>query len=92
VPVTQSYAMLISYPNPFSDKNNVEFEVSEDAKVSLSIYNTDGKLIKEMYQGEAKADQKYRFEFDAVNLPTGVYFYKLITPMDIFVERVVLTR
>jgi hypothetical protein len=92
VPEAQAYAMLYTYPNPFTDKNNVEFELTTDAEVTLSMYNTDGKLVREMYQGEAKADQKYKFEFDAENLPTGVYIYKLITPTEIFVERVVLTR
>jgi hypothetical protein len=88
----QAYAMLYSYPNPFTDKNNVEFELDEDTYVTLSIYNMNGKLIQEIYQGSVEANHKYKFEFDAAKLPTGVYIYKLLTPKDMFVERVVLTR
>ena len=84
--------MLATFPNPFTEKNNIEFEIAEDADVILSIYNTDGKLIEEMFRGRVDAKQLYRFEFDAVNLPTGVDVYKLVTPKDVFVERVVLTR
>jgi hypothetical protein len=91
-PTSQDYAMLLAFPNPFIDKNNVEFEVAEDANVILSVYNADGRLIEEMYRGSVKANETYKFQFNAVNLPTGVYIYKLITPNEILVERVVLTR
>ena len=56
------------------------------------MYNADGRLIEEMFRGSVQAHQTYKFEFNAVNLPTGVYIYKLITPNEILVERVVLTR
>jgi len=91
-PTIQEYAMLSAFPNPFTDKNNIEFQINEDADVILSIYNTDGKLIDELYRGKVQADQMNKFEFNAVNLPSGVYIYKLITPKEIFIERVVLTR
>jgi hypothetical protein len=91
-PQTQDYAMLAAYPNPFIDKNNVQFEITEDANVILSVYNADGRLIEEMFRGSVQAHQAYKFEFNAINLPTGVYIYKLITPKEILVERVVLTR
>jgi hypothetical protein len=91
-PQVQDYAMLTAFPNPFTDKNNIEFAINEDAAVTLSIYNTDGKLIDELYRGNVEANQNYKFEFDAVNLPSGVYIYKLVTPKEIFIERVVLTR
>ena len=78
--------------NCFVGMWNVEFELTQDADVILSVYNADGRLIEEMYRGSVKANETYRFEFNAVNLPTGVYIYKLITPNEILVERVVLTR
>ena len=68
--------MLMNYPNPFSGSTIIEYGVKGRLKavpVEIRIYNVTGQLIETIEAKNGKA------EWNAVNLPTGVYFYQLKT-------------
>lgn len=65
-----------NYPNPFNPLTTISYTLWEGADVRLAVYNTLGEevaLIASAYQ----LPGSYRFGFDAANLPSGVYFYRL---------------
>lgn len=68
------------YPNPFSEKMFIEFEIQQTFNINISIYNISGQLIKVLVD-ETKTAGNYRILWDATNsdgshIENGVYFYK----------------
>ncbi|MBK9227422.1 MAG: T9SS type A sorting domain-containing protein [Ignavibacteria bacterium] len=67
-----------NYPNPFNPVTNVEFTILNPGFVSLKIYDAIGKEVTTLVNADLKRGN-YKYEFDASNLPSGAYFYKLST-------------
>ena len=65
-----------NYPNPFNPVTNLEFEISELGFVTLKIYNELGREISTLVSTRLKPGT-YKYNFDASNLTSGIYFYKL---------------
>ena len=68
--------MSQNYPNPFNPATKIKFALPVSGFVSLKIYNVLGN---EVYTIDASYRQAgyYEADFDATNLASGVYFYKL---------------
>ena len=67
---------VISYPNPFTNSTTIEYELQQASTVQITISNHLGErieLIPEKYQSTGK----YKLTWDAIDLPTGVYYCML---------------
>ena len=65
-----------NYPNPFNPSTIIEYNIPSNSYVTLNIYNLQGKEIITLVDQNQNAGS-YKTEFNAANLPGGVYFYKL---------------
>ena len=68
-----------NYPNPFNPKTNIEIRIpsaSEGGFVSLKVYDILGNNVATLIDNYLSAG-KYEIEFDASELPSGIYFYQL---------------
>lgn len=70
------YVLEQNYPNPFNPMTNIKYSIPVAGHVSLKVYNTLGQLIATIHDGNQKAG-KYLATFNAENLASGVYIYKL---------------
>jgi hypothetical protein len=76
------YALFQNYPNPFNPVTKIEFSVSSDSRlcgndnVTLIIYDILGREIAVLVNEELKPGT-YEVEWDAINYPSGVYFYRI---------------
>jgi hypothetical protein len=76
-----SYQLEQNYPNPFNPSTTISFALPQAGEVSLSIYNTNGQLVKKLVAGEMNAGH-HSFTWDATNergerIASGVYLYVL---------------
>ena len=82
--IPQRYELLQNYPNPFNPMTKLRFSiplsrgVAEGRGVLLKVYNSIGQEISTLVNEHLKPGI-YEIEWDASNLPSGVYFYSLIT-------------
>jgi len=81
--IPQKYELLQNYPNPFNPMTKLKFSIPLSVEttrrvVSLKIYDVLGKEIAVLVNENLKPGT-YEIEWDASNLPSGVYFYSLIT-------------
>ena len=65
-----------NYPNPFNPKTKIGFRIAEFGFVSLKVYDVLGEEITTIIN-EEKSAGNYEVEFDANNLPSGIYFCRL---------------
>lgn len=65
-----------NYPNPFNPVTTIKYAVPEDAVVKITVYDLSGKEVA-LLVNEFKKVGFYNVVFNASNLPSGVYFYRM---------------
>ncbi|MCE1164326.1 MAG: T9SS type A sorting domain-containing protein [Bacteroidetes bacterium] len=65
-----------NYPNPFNPATEINYSIKNNVFVTLKVYNALGKEVASLYSGDQKAGN-YKATFNASNLSSGVYFYKI---------------
>lgn len=70
------FRLAQSYPNPFNPVATIEFDLPKSGRARLAVFNALGERVAVLFDREAPAG-RYRADFDASALPSGVYFYRL---------------
>jgi hypothetical protein len=70
------YSLHQNNPNPFNPSTTINWELPEGNNVTLKIFNALGEEVTTLVN-EFKPVGKYKTEFNAATLPSGVYFYQL---------------
>jgi uncharacterized delta-60 repeat protein len=76
--IPNTYALNQNYPNPFNPTTIISFDIPKDGNAILKIHDINGRNVSTPVNENLKAG-KYNITFNAVNLPSGVYFYTLST-------------
>jgi hypothetical protein len=71
-----NYELSQNYPNPFNPSTTIRFSISESSFINLSIYNSLGEKIEELVN-EVKESGIHTIEFNAEDLPSGTYIYRI---------------
>lgn len=72
----QHYALMQNYPNPFNPATSIQYAVPSSQLVTLKVYDIIGRDVATLVN-EVKEPGEYTVEFNAVHLPSGIYFYTL---------------
>ncbi len=73
-----NYILEQNYPNPFNPGTIISFSIPNSEFTQLKIYDALGIEINSLVN-EYKQSGNYDIEFNAENLPNGIYFYRLIS-------------
>ena len=74
--LSQTFGLEQNYPNPFNPSTTITFSIPERSTVRLSIFNTLGQKISEIVD-EVKDAGSYEHSFNASQLSSGIYFYRI---------------
>ena len=94
-------ALLPNYPNPFNPETWIPYQLSDDSPVSVSIYDTTGRLVRTLALGFQSAgfyNSRGRAAYwDGRNdvgegVASGIYFYRLTTPSFHQTRRLVILK
>lgn len=76
--IPSSYSLSQNYPNPFNPSTNIGFRIADFGLVRLTIFDISGRQISELVNKELKQGN-YEVNWNAENISSGIYFYKLET-------------
>jgi photosystem II stability/assembly factor-like uncharacterized protein len=76
--VPDKYQLYQNYPNPFNPATAIEFDIPKISFVKLVVYDVLGKEAAVLVNEELKAGS-YKIDFNAGNLSSGIYYYRLQT-------------
>ncbi len=85
------FSLKQNYPNPFNPSTRISFSIPNEEFVSLKVFNSLGEEVKELVN-ETRSAGNYIVDFNASNLTSGVYFYKLKTNSFTEVKKMILIR
>ena len=71
-----TFELSQNYPNPFNPTTNFEYQIANSGFVSLKIFDVLGREVAKLVNGQ-KPIGIYTVQWDASNLPSGVYFSRL---------------
>lgn len=86
-----TFALEQNYPNPFNPSTNIKYSVPEAGNVKLSVYNLVGEEVAVLVN-ELSQSGFFEVSFDASNLPSGTYIYKLQSANSLQTKKMMLLK
>jgi len=80
-----------NYPNPFNPTTTIKYQIPELSFVTLKVYDVLGNEIETLFNGEKSAGI-YELNWNAVNLPSGIYFYQLKAGSFVETKKMILMK
>ncbi len=74
--IPSEFALHDAYPNPFNPATTIDYSIAEPCHVTLTVFNVTGQEVATLVDGEQKVG-RYDVGFDAADLASGVYLYRL---------------
>ncbi len=91
LPAPVKLALHKNFPNPFNPVTVIRYDVPQNGPVRLSVYDATGRQIAVLVDQEVAAG-RYQTHFDATNLASGVYFYRLETTQSSITNTMLLAK
>ena len=86
-----SFNLGQNYPNPFNPSTMINFSIKEAGLVTLKIYDILGNEVSTLVN-DVKQPGRYDVRFEASNLPSGTYFYKLVQGKNSEIKKLMLLK
>jgi len=87
----KEYFISQNYPNPFNPITKINYSLPNSELVQIKVFDVLGNEIKTLLNDYKQAGN-YEVEFDASNIPSGVYFYRMISGSYLETKKMMLLR
>ncbi len=89
--VPGAYRLDQNYPNPFNPATTIAFSLPQAGHVHLTVYNALGQQVAVLLS-ETRPAGRYEVRWDAVRLPSGIYFYRIAAEDFVAFRQMVLIK
>ena len=89
--IPAEFSLSQNYPNPFNPVTKISFSIPDNSYTKLTVYDISGKQVAELVNNELEAGI-YNIDFDASQLASGTYFYRLETGSFTDVKKMVVVK
>ena len=89
--IPTSLQVMQNYPNPFNPSTTISFSLSNADYVLLQVFDITGRLVSTLIDGYIEAGNN-NVDFNAQQLSSGIYFYKITTTKNTIVKRMLLLK
>ena len=87
----KDFSLDQNYPNPFNPSTTISYSIPASSFVTLKVYDVLGNEIATLVNAQ-KLEGSYKIMFDAANLPTGIYFYRLQAGSFVETKKMILLK
>jgi hypothetical protein len=85
------YCLNQNYPNPFNPSTQIKFTLPKSSNVKIEVFNSLGQKIRVVLNQKINAGAN-TIKFNADNLPSGIYYYRIKSDSFISVKKMLLVR
>ncbi len=85
------FELMQNYPNPFNPLTTIKFSLPEASDVKLIVFNSLGQVVQTLLNTKLEGGY-HQIKFNASQIPSGVYFYRLVTSKDIITKKMLLVK
>jgi hypothetical protein len=85
------YYLAQNYPNPFNPSTKISFGLKKAGEVEVTVYNILGNKVAALFKG-FKSAGNHSVLFDASNLSSGVYLYKVVANEFVQIRKMILEK
>ncbi len=78
--IPADFSLSQNYPNPFNPTTVINYSLPKTLMVKLEVFDITGRLVDVLIDQEQGAGF-YRLTFNGFKMPSGVYYYRLRTPI-----------
>ncbi len=89
--VPNQYELSQNYPNPFNPSTTIRFSLPKQTQLKINIYNMLGEQVATIAEGMYESGY-HKVTFDASNLPSGTYIYRLQSNDFVQVKKMILLK
>ena len=89
--IPETFQLSQNFPNPFNPSTSIRFSLPEASFVNLTVYTLTGKAVATLVDGTQPAGS-YSVSFDASNLSSGIYLYRLQTDRNTLTRKMTLLK
>jgi len=86
-----SFTLNQNFPNPFNPSTNITYSIPEASNVTLEVFNIQGQRVATLVDGLQSAGP-HSVTFDASNLASGLYTYRLVSENTVMVRKMTLIK
>jgi hypothetical protein len=87
----ESYFNAKNYPNPFNPETNIVYTLKNSTSVKITVYDRLGREVVVLVD-ENQSEGEHTIKFNASNLPSGIYFYRIKTADKVEVRKMVFAK
>ncbi|HTK82870.1 MAG TPA: T9SS type A sorting domain-containing protein [Bacteroidota bacterium] len=89
--IPSSFALGQNYPNPFNPTTEIKYQLAEKSYIELKVFDMLGREVRTLVKGVEEAGFK-SVRFDAKNLPSGEYTYRLTAGAFVSTRKMMLVK
>ena len=89
--IPHEFSLAQNYPNPFNPSTTIQFALPNESFTKLEIFNAIGEKVSTLVE-EILSAGTYKYEWNAENLPSGIYFYRLIASDFVQTKKLLLMK
>ncbi|GAB5407681.1 MAG: hypothetical protein BalsKO_00460 [Balneolaceae bacterium] len=86
------FSLSQNYPNPFNPTTNIEFSLSKSSPVTLKVFDITGREVRALISNRTYTTGKHSVQFNASELSSGIYIYRLEVAGEIFTKKLTLIK
>ncbi len=89
--VPRNFDLMQNYPNPFNPITTIRYMLTQNVHVNLTVYDIQGRKVQTLVNAQ-QTSGSHSVQFNASNIASGVYLYKITTDHSTKIKKMILVR
>ena len=87
----KTFSLLQNFPNPFNPATKISYTLAKASNVTLKVFDILGRQIATLVNGKNEPGE-HSISWNALNVPSGVYFYRIVAGDFVQTQKMILMK